>query len=139
MESSVKAVVVDANIWIALIDKQDSLHDQAYEILQEIDEETQILLTDYVVQEVITVLLYKKRSQLIQGFLKYFRSNPHIISISIDTDFFDSITKYIEKQNYSPKLALTDWSLLFLADYFEIHVLTFDKQLANACKKLTGQ
>lgn len=139
MESNLKAVVVDANVWIALLDKQDSLYDKAYTILKSFDAKTQVLLTDYVIQEVMTVLLYKNRQRVINTFLRYIEDEPRFITIGIDPEFFSSVTKFIADRKYSPKISLTDWSLLFLQTYFAVNLVTFDKQLAHASRRIAAE
>lgn len=138
MESNAESyVLVDANIWIAYFDKQDALSKKAKDYIQYLeDNQQQTLVTDFVLQEVTTILLYKNKTQQVQQFINYIQTQPHIDLVRIDAEFWDKTMVYVQSKHYKPKLSFTDWSLLFLSDVFEFNLLTFDKQLANSSKRL---
>lgn len=132
--------LVDANIWIAYFNQADPQSAKAKQYVHNLeDSNDRVLVTDFVLQETVTILLYKNQSKAVGQFLNYIRDRDNIEIVSIDSDLWNTTFKYIQGYKFKPKLSFTDWSLLFLADEFNFNLLTFDKQLANAHKRLAGQ
>lgn len=129
MESVANAVLVDANIWIAYFDKTDSLYNKAQSVIDS-KANNVLLLTDYVIQEVITIFLYKKQHNLIPELMKTIKEE-NVEIITVESIFLKSLLQFIEDCHYRPKLSLADWSLLFLTEELGIPLLTFDRQLAT--------
>ncbi|MFA6475719.1 MAG: PIN domain-containing protein [Patescibacteria group bacterium] len=134
MGSNVNSVLVDASVWVAYFDKNDVLYYKAGKLLDRTEDKVRIL-TDYVVQEVITIFLYKKQPQLIQELLNIIQHDNTEI-ISVESVFLNSLMTFIKEQNYQPKMSLTDWSLVFLAGELGLPLYTFDKQLQNTHRRL---
>lgn len=95
-----------------------------------------LLFTDYVIQEVITIFLYKKQHALIAELMTTIQKE-NVEIITVESIFLKSLLKFIDSAGYKPKLSLADWSLLFLTEELGIPLLTFDKQLAAAYRKLS--
>lgn len=132
-----KSILIDANAWIAYVDADDTLYNKAGDYLELLDEQGyQFIITNFIIQEVLTILLYKKQIKLVENFLTYINTKSTVQILSIDTILLQDIIEFIKKCGYKPKISLTDWSLLFLATQFKIDLLTFDKQLNNTYKKL---
>ncbi len=137
MVSLDRRVLIDSSIWIAYFDKDDSHTEHAKKILDELKSDASILLlTDYVIQEVTTVLLYKNKPTLAEHFIEYLDDEPLIEIVSIDALLLRKTMQFAKTKNWRPKLSLTDWSLLFLADTLNLRLSTFDRQLNNAWRKI---
>lgn len=130
-------IIVDANIWVAYFDKEDALSEKAKRYIKQLEcNEQRTLVTDFVLQEVTTVLLYKSKTEQIEQFIHYIQTQPHIDIVSIDSEFWYSTIHFMQNKHYKPKLSFTDWSLLFLSEAFTLQLLTFDRQLMNTHKRL---
>lgn len=130
MVSNANCAIVDANVWIAYFDKDDLLYDQAKTLIDTTTQKT-LVFTSYLIQEILTVFLYKNKSRLTKNLLLTLKK-PDIEIVNVEHDFLKSIIQLAQDNKYQPKLSLTDWSLLFLAEEFGFQLLTFDKQLSNA-------
>jgi len=136
MALGVNYLLIDANVWLAFFIEDDPYHrtaDQALELL--IQQDRGGFITDFVLQEIITILLYRKKIQAAELFLKYIQQDQ-IELFNLDAACFHQIMTFIQQHHYQPKLSLADWSLLFLAKECSLELMTFDKQLYNAYKKL---
>lgn len=129
-------MLIDSSVWIAYFDRDDSHADRAKKILDEYTADSSILLvTDYVIQEVVTVLLYKNKPMIVERFMEYLDDEPSIEIVSIDAHHVRKTIQFAKTKYWRPKLSLTDWSLLFLARNLNLHLATFDNQLYNAYRK----
>lgn len=136
MVLAAKGCLIDASVWVAYFDTNDTLHRQAQSVLNG-KTDTVLLLTDYIVQEVITVFLYKKQHQLIEELMKTIQKE-NVEIISVESSFLKSLLKFIKQFSYSPKISLADWSLMFLAEELGLPISTFDKQLNNTYSRLAA-
>lgn len=131
-----KRILIDSSVWIAYFDRDDSHTERAKNILKEYTADSFVLLlTDYVIQEVVTVLLYKNKPTLVERFIEYLDSESSIEIVSIDAHHVRKTIQFAKTKNWRPKLSLTDWSLFFLAMNLPIYLATFDGQLDHACRK----
>lgn len=140
MELRDKGVIIDANIWVAFFDEGDALHKDAKKYMVDIpSKNANVIVTDYLIQEIITVFLYKNQPSSVKKFLDFLKTERLVATVGIDTKLLDEVMRFIDTYSFKPKLSLTDWSLLFLAQTFEFELITFDKQLMNAHRRLTRQ
>ncbi|MBI2410762.1 MAG: PIN domain-containing protein [Candidatus Kerfeldbacteria bacterium] len=136
MASDDKPYLTDANIWIAYFDKGETQSELAKEFLEfMIEQYYPIIISSLVIQEVMTVLLYKNKHTLAQDFMEYIQRQPTISILSVDESLLEKITVYMKKHQFRPKLSFTDWSLLFLTEHAKLDLVTLDKQLANTYKR----
>ena len=136
MGSSADYILVDANVWLAYFNTEDTLHRKAVPTLERLEDKL-LLVTDWVLQEVLTSFLYKNQSGLIPRFMDKLNNSEHFSVVRIDSDLYRETIQFMERQNYKPKISLADWSLAFLSTNFELPLLTFDKQLKNLLGRLT--
>lgn len=134
MALNADAVLVDSSVWIAFFDKDDVHYNKAKALFDLVAPAT-LLLTDYVVQEIITIFLYRDQKILLDE-LMITLERPDIEIISVENYFLKQTIRFADEHEYKPKISLTDWLLLFLAKELGFNLLTFDKQLANATKRL---
>lgn len=127
-------VIVDANVWIAYFDRNDSLSDHARSLLKSIfDQEGRIVITDFVIQEVMTVLLYKNKHHAAELFFQFVDDEDLIEIFHCDRTLLHQIIHFAAKKSWKQKLSFTDWSLAFLSHHFNMKLLSFDKQLLRLC------
>lgn len=139
MASKNNPFLIDANVWIAYFNDKDSLYIRAKKKIDRINSQNgELILTDFLLQEIVTVFLYQKKVSLIDNFLKYIEEKENVKTLSVDSDFLTHTLSCIKKHKYKPKMSLTDWSLLFLASNFDLKLITFDKQLRNKYKDATS-
>ncbi len=123
-------IILDSNIWIAYLDTDDSQHQKAIDIFRKLD--TVVLITEYIILEVSTVLAMRLSKKVADEFLKKITDNRDIQILYSSRDFFDNIVStFIEypKRN----LSFIDLSLLILAKDYSLK--TFDKKLSNAIRR----
>lgn len=131
-----RRVLIDSSVWIAYFDKDDPHTERAKKILNELTESgSALLLTDYVIQEIITVLLYKNKPKLAECFMEYLEDEPSAEILSIDAPLVQKTMRFAKSKNWRPKLSLTDWSMFYLANTLNLPLYTFDRQLDHVVKK----
>lgn len=124
-------IILDSNIWIALLNEEDSQHQRAANLLNRI--EASILIPEYVIIEVCTILLIKAGKKISSLFLDTILDNRDIAIQLSNPVFFTAVISEF-KNNQQPNLSFVDISLLYLAQQHE--VLTFDTNLQKAIKNL---
>lgn len=122
-------VIVDSNIFIASFFEDDSLHNEAVLVMEEI-QDSDIIMPYCVVQEVATILTYRLDKKVADTFLRDIRNANNIFII--DNDVYAEMT-FFEK--FKQNLSFTDISLIYLAEKHSAILLTFDKQLLNLYKR----
>ena len=122
--------VLDSNVWIALLDKDDSLHPRAQRIVNELKDT--IALPEYVILEVTTVLSQKAGKLFADSFLQKVCANRDIQIIASSKQFLDEVIEFYLSQSKG-KLSFVDYALLYLSRRMKI--LTFDSDLEKALKQ----
>ena len=118
--------IFDSNIWVALFDEDDSFHSRAKEIVEKA--KGKIILPEYIVLEVTTVLARKAGKSIADAFLLKTSANADIDILPSSQHFFEEVVRfYLDKTN--PKLSFVDYSLAYLSSSFQI--VTFDQILES--------
>lgn len=120
--------VLDSNIWIASFDNSDSTHKQSLELFKQLSIDD-ILLTEYIILEVTTILKQNKSSKIANKFIQ--RVTDLNISLLKSKDFYQKTLSLFQSLEEN-KLSFVDTSLLYLSKEYEIK--TFDKNLQKALK-----
>jgi len=123
-------IILDSNVWIALFHKEDTLQAKAHNLLENIS--SKILLPEYVLLEVCSVLKRLKRKQAANQFLDYVLDNRDIDCFHTSPSLLEETIKLFRTRSQDD-LSFIDISLLFLSRFHTVH--TFDKKLASAIKK----
>lgn len=124
-------VILDSNIWIGLLNVDDSCHKKAKVLFKKITET--IILPEYVILEVASIISHKVGKRKSDNFIKGVINNRDVEVFPSSREFFGEVINfYLFKK--SEKLSFVDYSLLYLAQ--KIKVLTFDKNLRKEIKKL---
>ena len=120
--------IADANVWIALFKKDDSLHTRAKRLLTRLPK---VGITEYVVVEVCSVLSMRTSKEVTDGFIHFIMGSKTVEILPSGEDLFFGTLRLFEEQKHG-KLSFTDVSLLYLSR--EYTVLTFDKNLERAIR-----
>ncbi len=138
MESAENQCLIDSSVLIGLLDEEDLFSKKSLEEFEKMRKNnTQAIISDYVLQETFTVLLYKNKGDRIPSALDLLRNEPKITLVDINLKMLIDTVAFAKKQSFQPKLSLTDWSLAYLSSVTKTPIITFDKQLKNCCKKFT--
>lgn len=125
--------VFDSNVWIAIFHDEDTLRIRARAIAKKTG--TDILLPEYVLIEVCSVLKRLKRKEAADRFLDEIQDNKDIIFLPASPEFLAETIRLF-RTGPQDDLSFIDVALLVLS---KMHaVVTFDKKLAAAIKK-TGR
>ena len=104
-------IFVDTGAWIAILNPNDQYHREAIAIYSNLrDQETQLLTTDYVIDETVTRLRYDTNHSVAVAFLEFI-GNAEIAGgltlVEIDKDVFEK-AKALFRQYDSARLSFTD-------------------------------
>ncbi len=121
--------LLDTSFLVSLWIPEDSLHEKAHELFQDISHEV-LLIHPYVIHEVITVLAYKNKQKEIATFITFFQESQNINVLSLDIK--NECSLYLK---YNKKMSLIDIILTDLAKMYSYNLVTFDKQMLKLFKK----
>ena len=124
MESSRPGVVLDSNVWIAFLHKEDSQYKKAQGLFDELKE--YILVPEYVLVEVASVLKNYKRNVEALEFVRATLENTSTL-IPAGSLAHEAGALFCQRND---KLSFTDTALLVISR--EYRVITFDRALARA-------
>lgn len=127
------AVLYDTNVLVSLLIESDKNHERALSIIEDIKSNNfgSWNITDYVIDEVITVVWSKtkKKEHVKTAFLKLTEpESPFNIIFTSKVSLLDIWEKWNKFAEYPKrKLSFTDASLLTIAEEYGIHhIATFD-------------
>jgi predicted nucleic acid-binding protein len=119
-------VIFDANIWIALLNVEDSQHEKSLVVFESTNES--ILLPEYVLVETLNVLTQKAGKKIADAFLSMvFASDQIEVGFSSKNFLLRVVQSFLA--NDHAKLSFVDQGLLYLSQFHK--VITFDKNLAK--------
>lgn len=126
-----KKIILDSSVWIAQLLIDDSQHNKAVTLFENIT--NKIYVPEYVLVEVTTLLKQKGYLGLAKNFLLEVIDPNDPILIPSDQYFTETQSAFlnVEKNN---KLSFIDTSLLVLSKDYT--VVTFDKQLQKEIQKI---
>lgn len=123
-------IVLDSNVWIAYSYKEDTLHKKACGVMKNIN--TRVLLPEYILIEVSTVLAQRANKKIADLFLDRVLHNDDILILYSSPKFFDAVVKLFQT-NGGKQLSFIDTALVYLSRWYS--VITFDKALEKAIRK----
>lgn len=126
-----KPVIFDSNVWIGYFDISDTLHKEARRTLDAY-KYSQIFVPEYILLETATVLKNNVDFALAQETIDLLLNTESFSFLPSGQYFTDALKLFLSTQH--PNLSFVDVSLLALSKNYE--VVTFDKKLAAAIKKL---
>ena len=122
-------IILDSNIWIAYLNEADSTHQRALKIFQKTNVKD-ILITEYLLLEIVTILKQIQGYKLAQEFIQLLTDKN--ISF-VESKNFYAETLLLFQSLKENKLSFVDVSLLHLSKKYEVR--TFDKSLQKALVK----
>lgn len=125
-------VVLDTNIWYAHLSKDDYRHAKAEKLFDAIDDD--ILIPEYVLSELCTLLARKKRKDAANQFIEVAENNEHIELLPSSPQFFSEVRTFFQSIQ-SSRLSFVDVALIVLSRSFRVH--TFDATLYKRLKNRT--
>jgi len=130
-KSKSKKILIDANVFIALNFPQDSCHQKAKELFDEIKNSYQLLTNNYLVSEALTILLMKTKNIQKIGILAcrfYHQAEPFIMA-QVDKKLQLEALEIFSTQE-KPKLSFPDCTLIAQALEQKITtIFTFDRNI----------
>ncbi|HAM88058.1 MAG: hypothetical protein US83_C0019G0004 [Candidatus Falkowbacteria bacterium GW2011_GWC2_38_22] len=123
-------IILDSNIWIAYLNKNDNQHNKAVSFFDKIKEN--ILITEYIILEVATVLSMRIDKKTADSFIDFVTNNQDIEVMSSSDEFFKKTLDFFLKYK-NGNLSFVDVSLLMLSKKFQ--VFTFDRNLEREIVK----
>lgn len=126
-------IILDSNIWIAVLNENDSLHQRAVALFENIEEE--VISHEYIIVEVCNVLLMRKGKKNADEFLDSMLKDGLYVLYSSPSVFEEVCTFF--RNRTEKNLSFIDTTLLYYSHDYQVY--TFDKQLEKAIKKLRGE
>lgn len=123
-------IIYDAHVWIAALNTEDSQHAKALPLFTA--PRDRILLPEYVITEVCSVLALKAEKKEADIFLERIADNADIQILLTDRPFLDALFRFFRRDPHVG-LSFIDVALLFFAQTYE--VITFDTKLARAIRR----
>ena len=124
-----RLTIIDSSVFIAHIYPRDLNHERAVAVMSRLDE---IIATEYVVLETVTVLRNKKCNKEALDFLHSFECGGGISIVYSNPMFYNETQALFCKSTFL-KLSFVDTSLVILSRDYK--VLSFDKELNRAIDK----
>lgn len=122
--------ILDANVWVAFFNDQDSQYAEAQKIIE--NASLPIYIPEYVILETSTVIAQRADKRTANQFLDYVTSNKNVRLLITDELFVTNTIRLFLEQP-TKRLSFADIALLLLSRQWP--VVTFDRQLANAIKR----
>ncbi|MBI3458940.1 PIN domain-containing protein [Candidatus Azambacteria bacterium] len=128
-------VILDSNIWIALLNTNDSNHQKAVKIFKGISKS--IILPEYVLLETVTILCQEVDKRTADEFIKYTANNKDIEIYGSSVTLLHQITNFYLSQK-NEKLSFVDYSLLYFSQKMRVETLDVNlKKEINQISKLS--
>jgi len=123
-------ILVDSNIFIAAFRKEENNHAKAMDLIMQADE---IILLDYVLGEVGTVLLYKEGKSVANKVMDFLTKSENIHIVQLNNNELVGTIDAFNRQ--SGKLSFVDMALFVVASQRKIKLITFDFALNKMIKQ----
>jgi len=123
-------VVLDSSVIIAVFRKNELLHKKALEIIQSVEK---IVLLDFVLAEILTVIKLKEGFQQAVKISHYLKNNEDVFIKTLNQQELLQTIDFFE--NNDNKLSFIDTALLIFSKSQNIKLLTFDKHLQKSLEK----
>ena len=119
--------ILDTNVWLGLLDEDDTLHDQATKVIDDI--EGKIIVPYSVITEVANILSGRISKKAADDFL-FMVVNDQEIEL-VDNDL---ATELFFFASFEERLSFTDYGLISMARDRDCELVTFDKQMQKFIK-----
>ena len=122
-------VFIDSSVFIALLNKDDSLHKKAVDLIKNMQENgLEPITSNFVLNEVITVLSLRVNKKTALFFAEFSHAKDSALNvISVGEKIENKAIDYLKKIK-SKNISFCDCTILAILDLFEIkNIATFDK------------
>ena len=126
--SDPERIILDSSVWVAFLHDTDSQHGRALTLLAQLDDD--IIVPEYVVVEVATILKRKKKTDEAKRFVHRILNEKIQSFLPADALVREAATLFCGRTD---TLSFTDTALLVLSERY--HVITFDMHLQKAINK----
>ena len=120
-------MIVDTSFLVAFFIPEDELHAESLQIITEIKESANLIIPNRVIEELFTVLVYKKSVQYALEIIRKLENNRNIFIYEIDEEERKVIIRMV--QRYRIKMSFTDYVVAYLTLKNNEELLCFDKQV----------
>ena len=122
-------VLFDSSIWAAYLNPLDSQHAKAEKVFNDAEQQSSvIILPEYIILEVCTVLMIRTGKEAADAFLQNIRDNRMISILHSTPAILEGVmARFVERADRH--LSFVDVSLLLFSESYA--VITFDKKLAT--------
>lgn len=128
-------IALDSSFIISFFHENDIFHNEAVERFRSLEKEGQtMLVTNYVINEAVTVMIRKQNLAKSKEFLEFLLDYKMVEVFHIDRDGFMEVIEIFKKQEGD--LSFTDCSLMWLHDLYGFKVETSDKKLLSELEKV---
>ena len=124
-------ILADSSFLVAFFDETDNQHKRAVEDMKRIEEKNlDIMVSEHVLGETATVLLYHASLEAAKAFLDYAQENFEIDPV--DGEHRLATIKVFVNQDR--QLSYIDASVVFLATFLHLPVICYDETILKAIK-----
>ncbi len=124
-------IIADTSFLVAFYHEIDSNHQEAVSLMQKHEHEG-LLISDYVLGETATVLLYKKKLESSLKFIEMAEETESVKLLKFSEQDFQQILDTFRKQKH--QLSFIDASVVYLARNMNLAVLCFDWGISKELK-----
>jgi len=129
-------IVLDTSFLVSFFLSSDVNHEKALNFAKKYKDE-EILLTDIILYETLTVLNYKKDIDFCKEIYGELTSNRQIRLFSFsDAEISDILNLFFEQKKLKSKLSIQDISVIYLTNKTKSDLLCFDVGVISAIKSL---
>lgn len=125
-------IILDTNVWIALFKQDDTQHTKAETIFRSFDTHTRLLIPEYILLEVSSILLFKIGKRIVGDFIASFLRTSRVSLLYSSQKLCDT-TLILFYEQAEKKLSFVDCALLSLSQTYR--VITFDEKLQTKIKE----
>ena len=130
-------IFVDSNVLVALYRRDDSLHDKAVKVTQDLDKLGPIYITNnYCINEALTILLLRTKSleaSLHLGWMVYEKGNPWFKMLQVDQKIQHKSWNFFKQQKPKDQASFTDCTILTQVKSRKIkRIFSFDENLKKS-------
>lgn len=123
-------VVVDSSVILAYYNEIDDFHAEAVKAANRLEQAIAIV-HPYVIQEVVTLLTYRRGVEGARQFLEDIRNADNILVPAVDAE--KDMLYFLQVNR---KISFTDVALVRLAKEMNASLLTFDRQILSLLKDM---
>jgi predicted nucleic acid-binding protein len=125
-------ILVDSNVWIGMFNENDEHHCRAMSDYNKIIQNDEAVITDYVLIEVLNVLLRKSGRKICRQFIEAIEKDSDVELLFTESRVFLGVMN--EFGALKNRLSFVDCSLLHIAKSLGAGLLTYDKELEAVVK-----